>query len=284
MSKRGLPTGIKMRHDAHYVDELAKSHKTVGKILPIDEIFPNPDQPRTEVGDLTELTASIEEQGVLEPLLVQPKGDKWMIIAGERRWRSSKKAGLEEVPCIELDIDDKTVAEIALVENLQRKDLSIWEIADGLADLSKRFEYTHDQIAQKIGKSRSSVTEALAIAGLPESIRERCRKSDIQAKSTLVEISREFDEAAMHTLLDKVSTSGGTIARDTVRKKKQTAEQKKTTNPVETKEKDDASVYVYTSEENDFEITIKHDRNKIVSRTDLLRALKEAFDSVKAER
>ena len=278
MSKRGLPTGIKMRHDAHYVEELAKSHRSIGKILPVDDIFPNPDQPRADIGDLEELTASIKEQGVLEPLLVQPKNGKWMIIAGERRWRSSKLAGLEEVPCIELDIDDKTVAEIALVENLQRKDLNIWEVADGLADLAERFEYTHEEIAQKIGKSRSSVTESLAIAGLPESIRIRCRKSKIEAKSTLVEISREFDEEAMNALLDRVTKSKGSVVRDTVRQKKQNAANRKT------ERGNEPGIFVYKSEENGFEIKIKHNRNKLVTRTDLLRALKEAFDSIKAER
>ncbi|MDH3494793.1 MAG: ParB/RepB/Spo0J family partition protein, partial [Acidobacteriota bacterium] len=218
-----------MRHDSHFVDELAKTHRSIGKILPVDEIFPNPNQPRSEIGDLEELTASIKEQGVLEPLLVRPKGGKWMIIAGERRWRSSKLAGLEEVPCIELDIDDKTVAEIALVENLQRKDLDIWEIADGLKALADRFEYTHDQIARKIGKSRSSVTESLAIAGLPESVRTRCKNLNIEAKTTLVEISREFDEAAMNTLLDKVASGAKPVARDAVRESKQnsTPKQKK---------------------------------------------------------
>jgi ParB family chromosome partitioning protein len=84
-----LPTGIKMRHDAHYVEELARSHRSIGSVIPIEKIAPNPEQPRTEIGDLTELTDSIKQNGVLEPLLVKPKGDgTWMIIAGERRWRA----------------------------------------------------------------------------------------------------------------------------------------------------------------------------------------------------
>ena len=106
MSKRGLPTGVQMRHDFHYVEELSRSHRPVGKIIPIDRIEPNPEQPRHEFGDLTELTESIREKGVLEPLLVKPTGNgRYMIIAGERRWRASNLAGLAEVPCIELDID-----------------------------------------------------------------------------------------------------------------------------------------------------------------------------------
>ena len=107
MSRRGLPTGLKMRHDAHYVEELSQAGPShVGRLIPIDKLDPNPDQPRTEIGDLTELTASIRERGVLEPLLVKPTiMGRWMIIAGERRWRSATAAGLTEVPCIEMDVD-----------------------------------------------------------------------------------------------------------------------------------------------------------------------------------
>ncbi len=126
MSKRGLPTGVSMRHDSHYVEDLARINRTVGKILPINKIQPNPDQPRVEIGDLSELSDSIRQNGVLEPILVKanPQTGIWMIIAGERRWRASNLAGLKEIPCIELDIDDQSIAEIALIENMQRKDLT----------------------------------------------------------------------------------------------------------------------------------------------------------------
>src|SRR5215470_14567784 len=113
MSKRGLPAGVQMRHDFHYVEELNRTNRPVGKIIAINKIEPNPEQPRTEIGDLTELTNSIKEKGVLEPLLVKPTGDgRFMIIAGERRWRASNLAGLTEVPCIEMEVDDKALAEI----------------------------------------------------------------------------------------------------------------------------------------------------------------------------
>src|SRR5688572_31202254 len=199
VSKAGLPVEVKMRHDSHYVEQIAAKSRSVGRTIAITSIFPNPEQPRTEFGDLTELTESIKEKGVLEPLLVKPTGDgKFMIIAGERRWRSSQLAGLTEVPCIEMDIDDKGVAEIALIENLQRKDLNIWEEADGLAALASRFEYTQEEIAKKISKSRSTVSELMTIAGLPDDIRARYRDANISAKSTLLEIARQFDDAAMH--------------------------------------------------------------------------------------
>src|SRR5687767_1276683 len=194
-----------MKH-AHYVDELASNSRSIGRTIPIESVEPNPEQPRVEFGDLTELTDSIREKGVLEPLLVQrdPTRNKWMIIAGERRWRASKLAGLTEVPCIEMELDEKGIAEIALIENLQRKDLTIWEEADGLAALSEKFGYTHDEIAKKISKSRSTVTELMTIAGLPEEIRTRCRESKITAKSTLLEIARQFDEAGMFDYLSQI--------------------------------------------------------------------------------
>ena len=203
MSKGGLPTGVKMRHDAHYVEAISHASRAIGKTISIDLVEPNPEQPRTEFGDLRELTASIKEKGVLEPLLVKSKPEGgWMIIAGERRWRASKLAGLKEVPCIEIETDEKGIAEIALIENLQRKDLNVWEEADGLLALANKFAYTQDDIAQKISKSRSTVTEFMTIAGLPETIRVRCREANISSKSVLLEIARQFDDKAMDEFLD----------------------------------------------------------------------------------
>src|SRR5580765_2499962 len=171
-----------MRHDAHYVEELSQHRpQQVGRMIPVDKLDPNPEQPRSEFGDLTELTASIADKGVLEPLLVRPSRatGRWMIIAGERRYRAARAAGLTELPCVEMEVDEGTVAEIALIENMQRKDLTVWEEADGLQSLCERFGYTHEDVARKVGKSRSTVTEALSIASMPESIREICRHSDI---------------------------------------------------------------------------------------------------------
>src|SRR5260370_42650347 len=122
MSKRGLTTGLQMRHDYHYVEELtAHQPATLGRMIDVEKLDPNPEQPRVDFGDLSELTASIAEKGVLEPLLVKPNRQtgRWMIIAGERRWRSAQKAGLREVPCIEMEVDDGAIAEIALIENMQ---------------------------------------------------------------------------------------------------------------------------------------------------------------------
>lgn len=284
MSKKGLPTTVKMRHDSHYVEELTRSNRAVGKNIPITQIEPNPEQPRVEIGDLTDLTASIREKGVLEPLLVKPNNDgTWMIIAGERRWRAATQAGLREVPCIELDLDEKSVAEIALIENMQRKDLTVWEEADGLANLATRFGYTHEEISKKIGKSRTTVTESLTIAGLPSDIREKCRRMDISAKSTLLEIARQFDETAMHKFLKEISEKG--TAREFVR---ETARPKKTSQykPKDFKASGQASkntndIFEYESKENRFCLKIFSDEKKDFDKKFILLVLKETFDAVK---
>src|SRR6478736_5954943 len=200
-----------MRHDAHYVEELSQHRpQQVGRMIPLDKLDPNPEQPRVEFGDLTELTASIAEKGVLEPLLVKPSRatGRWMIIAGERRYRAARAAGLTEVPCVEMDIDAGSVAEIALIENMQRKDLTVWEEADGLLALCDRFGYTHEEVARKVGKSRSTVTEALSIAAIPVEIRNICRESDINSKSLLLQIVRQPDDESMRVMAEQIATEG----------------------------------------------------------------------------
>ena len=289
MSKRGLPTGIKMRHDAHYVEELARSHRSIGSVIPIEKIAPNPEQPRTEIGDLTELTDSIKQNGVLEPLLVKPKGDgTWMIIAGERRWRASNLAGLTEVPCIEFDIDEKTIAEIALIENLQRKDLTVWEEADGLAYLSERFGYTHEEIAKKIGKSRTTVTESMALAGLPEPIRAKCFQAGITAKSTLLEVARQFDESAMHEFLDNFANIGKqNLKREDVRRAARpalkTKEASGAAHQYSSKSFENSKSFRYDSEGKDFCLEIRFNKSSDYQKKDILRALKEVFDKIKRQ-
>ena len=186
-------------------------------MIAVDKIDPNPEQPRTEFGDLTELTASIAEKGVLEPLLVKPTRStgRWMIIAGERRFRAARQAGLLEVPCVEMEVDEGTVAEIALIENMQRKDLTVWEEADGLLALCDRFGYTHEEVARKVGKSRSTVTEALSIAAIPPDVREICRQADVSAKSMLLQIVRQPDDEGMRRLAKEITSRG--LTRDDAR-------------------------------------------------------------------
>lgn len=276
MPRSGLPTGVKMRHDSHYVDQIASRSRSVGRTVPIESIYPNPEQPRSDFGDLSDLTDSIREKGVLEPLLVKPKPDgRFMIIAGERRWRASQAAGLTEVPCIEMDLDDKAIAEIALIENLQRKDLTIWEEADGLAALGQKFGYTHEQIAHKISKSRSTVTELLAISGLPGDIRVKCGQAKITSKSTLLEIARQFDETAMFDYLDRFNS--GKPA-----KRVPAAAKIKKDNQADGRSDISASRnnFEYSSPKGDFIVELRFAQSGF-NRTDVLKALKQAFNDVK---
>ena len=193
-----------MRHDSHFVEALSSRFgASLGRWIPLEEIETNPEQPRTSVGDLRELVKSIEARGVLEPLLVRPIADnRFRIIAGERRFRAAMEAGLTEVPCIEFDVPENEVIEIALIENLHRKDLHPFEEAEGYAGLVNRHGYTQQRVADAVGKSRVSITEALFLLEIPEDIREECRRADIQARSVLLQIARLKDPDLMRAALE----------------------------------------------------------------------------------
>ena len=137
MPRRGLPETVRMRHDEHYVEALtASAGAPIGRMVAIEQIDPNPTQPRQMMGDLSELIASVTEKGILEPLLVRQRGDRFQIIAGERRYQAAVQAGLKELPVVIRDAEDTEVIELALVENLQRKDLTPFEEADALLALT----------------------------------------------------------------------------------------------------------------------------------------------------
>jgi ParB family chromosome partitioning protein len=199
-----------MRHDEHYVDALAASAGApVGRVIPIEQIDPNPNQPRQVMGDLSELIASIAEKGIIEPLVVRPRGDRFQIIAGERRYQASVQAGLQELPVVIRDVDDAEVLELALIENLQRKDLTPFEEAEALQGLAERCGYTHEDLARRLGKSRTSVTESLALNAIPEEVRNLCRLADISSKSLLLQIVRQNSHEKMTALIEKIASQGG---------------------------------------------------------------------------
>jgi ParB family transcriptional regulator, chromosome partitioning protein len=215
--RRGLPESIAMRHDEHYVEALAASAGTpVGRLVPIDQIDPNPNQPRQVMGDLSELIASIGEKGVIEPLIVRQRGDRFQIIAGERRYQASVQAGLQELPVVIREVDDTEVIELALIENLQRKDLTPFEEAEALHGLAERCGYTHQDLARRLGKSRTSITESLALAGMPPEIRSLCRLADISSKSLLLQVVRQETSEKMTALIEKIA-SQGVATREQVR-------------------------------------------------------------------
>jgi ParB family chromosome partitioning protein len=208
--RRGLPETIAMRHDEHYVEALAASAGTpIGRLIPIDLIDPNPNQPRQVMGDLAELIASVAEQGILEPLLVRQRGERFQIVAGERRYQAAVQVGLRELPAVIRDVDETEMLELALIENLQRKDLTPFEESEGLGSLAEQCGYTHEDLARRLGKSRTSVTESLSLNAMPEEVRKLCRLADISSKSLLLQVVRQDTPQKMTALIEKIASQGG---------------------------------------------------------------------------
>ena len=167
--------------------------------------------------------ASIRSKGVLEPILVRkpdavdgaPAGVKFEIVAGERRYRAALEAGLFEIPAIELEVTADEALEITLIENLQRKDLNAFEEAEGYQALGTLHSYTQEQIAQAVGRSRSSVAESLSLLVLPPEVRERALELGIQAKSALLELAKVTEPGALDALLTRAGREG--LSRDDLR-------------------------------------------------------------------
>jgi ParB family transcriptional regulator, chromosome partitioning protein len=267
LKKAGLPVTLKMRHDAHYVESLTSySGAAVGRMIPVEQIRPNPDQPRKALGDLRELTESIREKGVLEPLLVRfvPREDCYYIISGERRYHAARAAGLREVPAIEKMADDAETLEIALIENIQRKDLTPFEEADGLQRLAEQFDYTHDDVAKKIGKARSSVSETLMLRTIPEPIRKKCIEHGILSKSLLLQIAKQQTEKKMLEMLARILQGG--LTRDEARKER--AEDK--SGP----QRPQPFIFHYEPENETFRFRLQFKKSN-VSRDELIRTLRE---------
>ncbi|MEW6129198.1 MAG: ParB/RepB/Spo0J family partition protein [Acidobacteriota bacterium] len=239
-------------------------------MIPIDKLAPNPNQPRVEIGDLSELIASIREVGVLEPLLVRPSEvGRFMIISGERRFRASLEVGLTELPCIEMEVDDRVVAEISLIENLQRKDLNCFEEADGLKVLADKFGYTHEEIAKKIGKSRTSITESLALAAIPTEVRELCRRADIISKSTLLQVVRQPTVNEMVEFVGRIQTGGFTRddARRARKEKLGVAQKSKPFN------------YKFTGKGKAFTLNLNFKKSRVTT-GEIKESLQEALDNL----
>jgi len=196
--RSGLPEAISMRHDDHFVDLI--SSRGIGpriRMISLEKIDPNPHQARSELGNIQELMDSIKSKGVLEPILVRPKADRFEIIAGERRYIASKNISLKEIPCIEMDVQENEAMEIALIENLQRKDLDLFEEADGLNALIDLYGYSHQEVSEKIGKARSTITEILSISKVPDKVREIIKTSGVFSRSTIIEIAKQKSDSDM---------------------------------------------------------------------------------------
>ncbi len=178
--------------------------------LPVDSIERNPRQPRQnfDAGELAELADSIREHGVLQPLIVaQPEdSDQYLLIAGERRLQAARQAGLSTVPAVVREATDEQLIVWALIENLQREDLNPLEAAEGYRQLAEDFDLSHEQIAERVGKSRSTVTNTLRLLNLPDAARtavERGRLSEGHARALLSLDGEEAQLAALQTVLDQ---------------------------------------------------------------------------------
>src|SRR3990170_3427277 len=261
-----------MRHDYHYVESIsALTGAAIGKMIPLERIRPNPNQPRKELGSLRDLTHSIREKGVLEPLLVRhdPDEDMYTIISGERRYHAAKAAGLMEVPCIERDADTAEMLELALVENLQRKDLNPFEEAEGLNALAEQFDYTHEEIAQRIGKSRATVSEALVLLVIPPPVRTKCHELQLVAKSALLQVAREPNEKKMVALAEKLARG---MTRDEAR-----AGRKATAGP-----RLKPFVYSYRAPDGEFELRLRF-RKSVVLRREIEETLRAILQALKQQ-
>ena len=199
-----------------------------GKImfLPVDSILPNPEQPRRhfEPDQLEELAASIREMGLLQPLTVRRREGGWELVAGERRLRACRLAGLEQVPCLSIAVDDRSSSLLALVENLQRRDLDFWEEALALRRLIDEWGMSQEECARRIGKSQSAVANKLRLLKLPQEVLELLREngcSERHARALLPLEEEEFQRKAAgqvvklgltvaqtETLVDKLLSAG----------------------------------------------------------------------------
>lgn len=278
--KRGLPKRVQMRHDHHFVEELARrSEPAIGRLIAISSVEPDPDQPRSEFGDLTDLVKSVEERGVLEPILVRPVADqtggaRFLIIAGERRYRAALQAGLLEVPAIEMQVDASEALEIALVENLQRKDLTPFEEADGFAALQESHGFTHEQISLAVGKSRVSVTETMALLKIPERVRDTANALGIKSKSLLLEVMKVPDQNEMIRLVERIAKQGLTRAalRNEIKKTPRTKHS----------QRPKPYVFKFKSPAKNYSLALSF-RQSTVDHEDLIAALEEILTQLREE-
>ncbi len=264
----GLPVTVKMRHDAHYVEDIiSRSGAAIGRMIPIEQIQPNAEQPRKDLGDLKGLVESVRDKGVLEPLLVRhlPQAEKYMIISGERRYHAASAAGLRELPCIEKDVNDAETLELALVENLQRKDLTPFEEADGLQALADRFALTHEEIARRVSKGRSSITESLSLRSIPDELKAACIEKGVLSKSQLLQVARQPSEAKMRDLIRRFAL--GAVNREQARAER---------NPAA---KGPAAGFQFVPPSKEFKLVLRF-RKKNVQREDVIQALRRILEAL----
>jgi len=177
------------------------------KLIPLNQILPNPHQVRTtiETSDIEELIHSVRDVGIIQPLLVTQKGDKFILVAGQRRLEASRKVELEEVPCMVHDLSDDDLIRYALIENIQRKDLGPLEEATAVKQVMSSQDLDIRKVAKLIGKSKSYVGERLALLDLPDDLKEAVSKGTLPIKKALA-LSKLKDAKTRAKLIDKAAT------------------------------------------------------------------------------
>jgi ParB family chromosome partitioning protein len=274
--RSGLPETLGMRHDTHFVDFISKKAAApLVRMIALDRIEPNPRQARNELGNIEELMASIKSKGILEPIIVRPRADKYEIIAGERRFVASKNIGLKEIACIEMSVNDNEAMEISLIENLQRKDLDTFEEADGLKALMDMYEYSHGQISDKIGKARSTITEIINISRIPAAVRKLCQTHSLDKnRSMLIEVSKLKNEEEMLRLVQNIAERG--LKREDTRDFTKHLKGK----DGETK-KPKSYIFNYSpKEDKSYSVKIEF-KKESVSRAEIIRVLEDLLNKLK---
>jgi len=240
---RGLGKGLDALFGDNAVDKSpkkeaapVKEEKAVGgeQMIKITKIVPNPDQPRKEFDKaaLQELADSIKEFGVIQPLIVKKAGENYLIIAGERRWRAAQIAGLKELPVIVREYDDKLAAEIAIIENLQREDLNPIEEAEAYAQLMNNFDMSQEEVAQRVSKNRTTITNSLRLLRLDADIRRMLIEGAISSGHGRALLALE-DKAKQKELAEKIVQAKLSVRETEKLVKKATADKKPAKKKVE---------------------------------------------------
>lgn len=249
-------------------------HRPTPKLLRLDHIELDPNQPRKNIGDISDLAASINEHGLIEPIVVQPAGSNlYRVIAGERRWHACKQVGLEVVPCMVRTPTEQQTIEIQLIENLHRKDLDPFEESDGYRRLKEEHSYTDAEIAQRMSKSRTHVTQTLSLTKVPPAVRTKCQSSDHHlSRDTLYLIAKQPNEGKMLAVLDD-AVSGLPIEERRARARQGAAREGVT--PTKPK-------WAYSSSDHHVTVVVQS-HNSTLTKGRRIQALREALQKAEEE-
>lgn len=260
MERRGLGRGLSaLMADINVTAPVDTAPRRADTTLPIEKITPNPDQPRREFSKegLEDLAASIRQKGVIQPLIVRPieGGERYEIVAGERRWRASQMAQLHDLPVVIRDFDDTEVLEIAIIENIQRSDLNPIEEAMGFRQLMDRFGHTQEKLAEALSKSRSHIANLLRLLNLPEDVQILLRDGQLSAGHARALITSGDASALARQVVEK-----GLSVRETERlaKGKQDRAERQRTRPLDDKDADTRALEADLSASTGMTVQIDH--------------------------